>query len=199
MINCVVVDGASASIRNRRYKTRNYLSDVVFKTLYDYMIDNKIDVYFSFDSERGSILRSKKREIKKAVELHNKEGNNLLICGKSTGAKVVADVLRDLWPLEYDRICILIVDADWIWRRFRLGLSRKDTILNLPPVYGCHNYYQKNQNLGGGMVRCRAMDFYLHYFTNSAVNHWNIVNEKAVKDGVVKLFTHLLKGQMKDN
>lgn len=173
------MDGALALIRRRGWRTRRYMSSIVYHSLRNYATEE-----FYFFEGKGGTWRYWDRRVFKFLKKHNQTENRLLLVGKSYGGKDITDALIKLYALGfvfYDRIDMLIIDTTWI--------ARNNEPLIVPGVNTVHNYYQTNGPLCGAVVKATsaATKVVNKNLTGNNIDHFGIISRPEVSKTLISL------------
>jgi hypothetical protein len=179
------MDGALASVRNKKLRTRDYMSNTVIDALEaSGLVYGRDFVYFE---GKGGIWRWWDRKLAKFIRKHNVPGNKLICIGKSAGGKDTNDEVKELLKDErqlYSNITLFFVDAEWAFRR-------ESTRMKVPPVQCIYNFYQRKTNvLNGAIVSSPGTPSEnIHQeLLIGDTNHFNIVDHPKIYKSLLQIF-----------
>jgi len=171
-----VMDGASGSIRNKKYRTRRYMSNSVMIQM------KKFDTHGPFFQGKGGIWNFWDRKLDNFIDIYNDEANELILFGKSYGGKDISKAISRLQKRGslYSSIKALFVDPHWICR------CNKNLIV--PQINRIINIYQRNKSVfKGAEVESLTKDIEQYQITRDDIDHFNIVKTQEVMDAIKRI------------
>jgi hypothetical protein len=181
MLVTVCLDGYSTSIRPG-------IREVLTNTL------SRSDIVNSpIFSKKSSMFKLRSRKTRKFILEHNKSSNNLLLVGKSLGAKhLVERVINKLPPLKYRKIGLFLVDPNWptLWD-WTPNLNGRVLTVKTRVDYAINVYYLGKKREQAGARLCLNSDLPANNVALLDTDHQSIVNHFITRRKLYKMVLNL--------